>query len=216
MHRTDTPVSSRVYTSDSLGALQQRCCPCCPCSPCSPLSNGLSPFRDATALSAVVADRCAMKRESWAPDATRPEVWRRYFNTPAEHVVYADDRVVVVRDRSPRAVTHLLVLPRFEEVTGAESLRPSHASLLAHMGDVGARAAAAEAGAAAGRGPLVLGFHRRPLRSVEHLHLHVLQPPFVPRWQRLRYWEPPRCLPLAFVNLASVMEKLDAARDDLV
>lgn len=157
-----------------------------------------------------------MQHGRWAPDATRPEVWREYFSTPAESVVYADDRVVVIRDRSPRAVTHLLVLPRFEALTGAESLRPAHAPLLAHMADVGGRAAAAEAGAAAGRGALVLGFHRRPLRSVEHLHLHVLQPPFVPRWQRVRFWEPPRCLPVAFVRLTTVMEKLRAAGDDMV
>jgi diadenosine tetraphosphate (Ap4A) HIT family hydrolase len=150
-----------------------------------------------------------------APETSRREVWRDFFALDDGRVLHADESVVVFMDRTPKATTHLLVVPRYEAIRGVESLRPQHVPLLSHMRDVGVKACAElqqRSGRATEASALVLGFHRKPLRSVDHLHLHVMQPPFTPGWQRLRYREPPKPLAIAFIQFSSVIARLRSVR----
>jgi sulfate adenylyltransferase (ADP) / adenylylsulfatase len=140
------------------------------------------------------------------------EVWLDFFNTASDRILYSDEQVVIISDRTPRASTHLLVLPRYVHISGTEALRSDHIPLLLHMKEVGDRVCAERSCARQDsedtQAPRVVGFHRKPLRSVDHLHLHVMQPPFTPKWQRIRFSEPPQFLPLAFIRLSSMIEKL--------
>lgn len=137
------------------------------------------------------------------------EVWRDYFFVTPDRILFQDDEIVVVRDRTPKASEHLLVIPRFEAISGTESLRPSHIPLLAHMLNAGEHVMTLQRHeSSAANEELVVGFHRKPLRSVDHLHLHVLHPPFTPPKNRYKYWELPLFLPVAFISLASLVEKL--------
>lgn len=135
----------------------------------------------------------------------KDEPWRKFFDVQLDRLVYQDNFVVVFRDRKPRASSHLLVVPRYDAVIGVEGLNVAHLPLLAHM------EAVAQQVAPDGPEPLVLGFHRKPLRTVPYLHLHCIRPPFTPPWQRMRYTQPP--VPgLAFVNLSTVVRKLSQFR----
>eukprot|EP00187_Rhodella_violacea_P017428 CAMPEP_0184727872 /NCGR_PEP_ID=MMETSP0314-20130426/37682_1 /TAXON_ID=38298 /ORGANISM="Rhodella maculata, Strain CCMP 736" /LENGTH=51 /DNA_ID=CAMNT_0027193567 /DNA_START=24 /DNA_END=175 /DNA_ORIENTATION=- len=45
-----------------------------------------------------------------------PAVWQTFFNTPPEDVLFQDAELVVIRDRTPRAAVHLLVIPRHQHI----------------------------------------------------------------------------------------------------
>lgn len=174
---------------------------CCVNSP-TPLSFTLLPF-------AAIPPPPMQAPEPPADPASRHEVWRDFFNVREDRLLYSDESVVAFRDRTPKASTHILVCPRYDALRGAESLRSGSLPLLARMQTVGERVAReqrAAAGLAAGEA-VVLGFHRRPLRSVDHLHLHVMVPPFTPAWQRWRYTE---LGPFGFISLTSVVRSLSA------
>mmetsp|Transcript_34423 Transcript_34423/g.84394 ORF Transcript_34423/g.84394 Transcript_34423/m.84394 type:complete len:115 (-) Transcript_34423:10-354(-) len=112
--------------------------------------------------------------ESRSALAEDPDAWSRFFRgaTP----IYSDDNVVVFPDREPRAQTHLLVVPR-RHIKGVEDLEGSHQQLVEQMVAVGESCLKQQMATGSGQ-DLVFGFHQFPLRSVEHLHLHCLQPPF--------------------------------------
>lgn len=117
--------------------------------------------------------------------------------------------------RPPRLHSHLLIVPRHIPLMGVESLSAEHAPLLAHMGAVGRRLAVGatpQAGrpAPVGTDEVILGFHRWPLRSVPHLHLHALRRPFTPGWQTARYTEWSCACGAGFIDLASVVERLSS------
>jgi histidine triad (HIT) family protein len=86
--------------------------------------------------------------------------------------VYADELVVAIRDISPRAPTHLLLLPR-EHVPSAADLGDDHGPMLGRLFGVAARLAADEG--LGGRGyRLVTNVGRDSGQSVGHLHVHLL------------------------------------------
>lgn len=53
-----------------------------------------------------------------------------------ELIVQDDDKVVVIKDKFPKAEFHFLILPK-AEISGILSLRKEHEELLKHMEDVG-------------------------------------------------------------------------------
>lgn len=132
--------------------------------------------------------------------------------------------------RSTSSLSHLLIVPRHAPLVGVESLTPSDVPLLDHMAAVGRRLAAeatrpsplpqSSGGTCGGRGQrspsppptptgeVLLGFHRWPLRSVPHLHLHALRRPFHPRWQVARYTECRAAGRTGFIALDTVMRRL--------
>lgn len=86
--------------------------------------------------------------------------------------VYADDLVVAIRDISPRAPTHLLLLPR-EHVGSAADLGDGHGPMLGRLFAVAALLAADEGLGERGY-RLVTNVGRDSGQSVAHLHVHLL------------------------------------------
>jgi diadenosine tetraphosphate (Ap4A) HIT family hydrolase len=155
-------------------------------------------------------------------ESERKEVFRRHFDVKPERVLHQDEHVLAFWDRSPRAAVHVLVIPRFEALVGVESLTSQHLPLLAHMETVARRvtpAAGGEGGGAHGKNDstdrraggedeqLVLGFHRKPLRSVPFLHLHSIRPPFKPARNKLAFTKLP-VGDLGYISLSDVVHML--------
>jgi histidine triad (HIT) family protein len=86
--------------------------------------------------------------------------------------LYSDDLVVAIRDISPRAPTHLLLMPR-EHVASAADLTDEHGPMLGRLFRVASRLAADEGLAERGY-RLVTNVGRESGQSVGHLHVHLL------------------------------------------
>jgi len=92
--------------------------------------------------------------------------------------LYEDDEVLCFRDIRPVARHHSLVIPK-RHVQDSRFLTPADAPLVQHMIDVGKKVLQEEdvdAGTAIDDGTASLGFHRWPLLTVHHLHMHVIHP----------------------------------------
>jgi histidine triad (HIT) family protein len=87
-------------------------------------------------------------------------------------LIYSDDQAFVIRDISPKAPIHLLVLP-FEHVTYLESFTQDREALLGHMMLV-AREMARREGLTESGYRLVINQGSDSGQEVPHLHLHVL------------------------------------------
>jgi diadenosine tetraphosphate (Ap4A) HIT family hydrolase len=88
----------------------------------------------------------------------------------ADAVKYADEDVVVMLDKFPKARTHLLVLPRRIRVDRVDQLRVEHLPILRRMIEV-ARKMIAELKALHAQRHFRLGFHAVPSMALVHLHL---------------------------------------------
>jgi len=90
---------------------------------------------------------------------------------PADFV-HQDDLVVAIRDISPKAPTHLLLMPR-EHVVSAADLRDAHGPMLGRLfalaADLARNAGIAERGFR-----LVTNAGPGAGQSVPHLHFHLL------------------------------------------
>lgn len=86
--------------------------------------------------------------------------------------VYADELVVAIRDISPRAPTHLLLLPR-AHIRSAAELDDADGPMLGRLFGVAARLADDEGLAERGY-RLVTNVGRESGQSVGHLHVHLL------------------------------------------
>lgn len=92
-------------------------------------------------------------------------------DVPAE-VVHADDVVLAIRDISPRAPTHLLLLPR-RHIASAAELTEADGPMLGRLFAVAAELARGEGLAERGY-RLVTNVGRESGQSVNHLHVHLL------------------------------------------
>jgi len=106
-------------------------------------------------------------------------------------ILYEDEQVLCFRDISPASTHHYLVIPK-EHIRHVGTLTSAHLPLLQHMMAVAAQVAKAngvnDVPAARHRGELLLGFHRFPLITVYHLHLHLIFPaPVQSWWKRLLF-----------------------------
>ncbi|CAN5849290.1 histidine triad nucleotide-binding protein [soil metagenome] len=90
---------------------------------------------------------------------------------PAD-LVHEDDRVVAFRDISPKAPTHVLLIPR-EHVASAAELGEQHAEMLGRLFAVAARVAR-DAGVSEKGFRLVTNAGSGAGQSVDHLHFHLL------------------------------------------
>lgn len=86
--------------------------------------------------------------------------------------VAEDDRAIAIRDISPRAPTHILVLPR-DHIASAADLTDADAPLLGRMFAMAAEIARAEGIAEAGY-RIVTNVGRWGGQSVDHLHFHLM------------------------------------------
>lgn len=90
---------------------------------------------------------------------------------PAD-IVAEDELVVAFRDISPKAPTHVLLIPR-EHVTSAADLGEQHAEVLGRLFAMAARVAR-DAGVVERGFRLVTNAGRGAGQSVPHLHFHLL------------------------------------------
>ncbi|KAF8019330.1 hypothetical protein BT93_G0109 [Corymbia citriodora subsp. variegata] len=100
-------------------------------------------------------------------------------------LLHSDDRVVAFEDINPSALRHYLVIP-VEHISTVRNLkrRAEDYSLVSHMLDVGRTLLQRDAPQSK---QYRFGFHQPPFNSVNHLHLHCLALPFIPRWKHMKY-----------------------------
>uniref|UniRef100_A0A8C1WFS3 Aprataxin n=1 Tax=Cyprinus carpio TaxID=7962 RepID=A0A8C1WFS3_CYPCA len=98
--------------------------------------------------------------------------------------VYKDDRVVVIKDRYPKARYHWLVLP-WDSISSLKALRSEHVELLKHMQRVGDQML--QQCPDAHKLSFRLGYHAIP--SMSHVHLHVISQDFdLPCLKNKKHW----------------------------
>ncbi|XP_073716717.1 aprataxin isoform X2 [Misgurnus anguillicaudatus] len=98
--------------------------------------------------------------------------------------VYKDDRVVVIKDKYPKARYHWLVLP-WDSISSLKVLRSEHCDLLKHMQKVGEKMVQQSPDAQKLR--FRLGYHAIP--SMSHVHLHVISQDFdSPCLKNKKHW----------------------------
>ncbi|XP_069093614.1 aprataxin isoform X2 [Pleurodeles waltl] len=98
--------------------------------------------------------------------------------------VFKDDRVVVIKDKYPKARYHWLVLP-WEAISSLKALRSQHLELLEHMHAVGEKMV--KDYASSGSTTFRLGYHAIP--SMSHIHLHVISQDFdSPCLKNKKHW----------------------------
>ncbi|XP_035992905.1 aprataxin isoform X1 [Fundulus heteroclitus] len=98
--------------------------------------------------------------------------------------VYKDDKVVVIRDKYPKARYHWLVLP-WQSIPSLKALRAEHCELLTHMQQVADRMIqqCPESSSLRFRS----GYHAIP--SMSHIHLHVISQDFdSPCLKNKKHW----------------------------
>ncbi|CAI0502613.1 unnamed protein product [Linum tenue] len=117
-------------------------------------------------------------------------------------LLHTDDRVVAFQDIRPAAFRHYLVIP-VKHIATVNDLRRSEEdhSLVNHMLQVGRTLLQRDAPDAKYR----FGFHRPPFNSVNHLHLHCLALPFIPKWKHMKYVS---LGPLGFIEAERLLEKI--------
>ncbi|RVE76244.1 hypothetical protein OJAV_G00006450 [Oryzias javanicus] len=98
--------------------------------------------------------------------------------------VYKDDKVVVIKDKYPKARFHWLVLP-WQSIPSLKALRGEHCDLLKHMQKVAERLIqqCPESSSISFR----TGYHAIP--SMSHIHLHVISQDFdSPCLKNKKHW----------------------------
>ncbi len=86
--------------------------------------------------------------------------------------VHEDDLVLAIRDVSPQAPVHVLLMPR-EHIVSARELDGADGAMLGRLFEVAATITANE-GIADGGYRLVTNVGREAGQSVSHLHFHLL------------------------------------------
>jgi histidine triad (HIT) family protein len=87
-------------------------------------------------------------------------------------IVHADDLVIAIRDVTPRAPTHVLLLPR-EHIASAADLTEAHGALLGRLFAVAADLARSEGIAERGY-RLTTNVGTWGGQTVPHLHVHLM------------------------------------------
>uniref|UniRef100_A0A1D1YLB5 Histidine triad nucleotide-binding protein 3 n=1 Tax=Anthurium amnicola TaxID=1678845 RepID=A0A1D1YLB5_9ARAE len=100
-------------------------------------------------------------------------------------LLHSDDKVVAFQDINPSAFRHYLVVP-VDHIATVNDLqrRTEDYQLVNHMLNVGQTLLHQDAPQSKG---YRFGFHPPPFNSVDHLHLHCLALPFMPKWRSVKY-----------------------------
>ncbi|XP_007904794.1 aprataxin isoform X1 [Callorhinchus milii] len=98
--------------------------------------------------------------------------------------LYKDDKVVVIKDKYPKAHYHWLVLP-WVSIPSLKAVRSDNLSLLKHMHQVGEKMVSECPDS--GKLKFRLGYHAIP--SMSHIHLHVISQDFdSPCMKNKKHW----------------------------
>lgn len=94
-------------------------------------------------------------------------------------VAYEDEELLAFRDQFPSATQHYLIVPK-RHVGSVYSLQKTKTDreLVQRMNAVALSLASASS---------VVGFHVPPFYSINHLHLHVVTPPWRRWYSRFKY-----------------------------
>jgi len=92
-------------------------------------------------------------------------------DVPAD-IIYESDTAVAFRDISPKAPTHVLVIPR-EHISTVNEVEPSHERIVGSLFSA-ARQVAEDEGLAEAGYRLVMNCNEGAGQSVFHIHLHLL------------------------------------------
>ncbi|XP_064615441.1 aprataxin-like [Liolophura sinensis] len=96
--------------------------------------------------------------------------------------VDADDKVVIIKDKYPKARHHFLILPK-QKIASLRSLKKDHLELLEHVHKKGEELAKKTCDKLNFR----LGYHAIP--SMSHLHMHVISQDFdSPSLKNKKHW----------------------------
>lgn len=96
--------------------------------------------------------------------------------------VYKDDKVIIIKDKYPKAKFHFLVMPK-DDIPNLKSLKKENMELLKHMHEKGKETAEKSDPDLQFR----LGYHAVP--SMSHLHLHVISQDFdSPCLKNKKHW----------------------------
>ncbi|KAB5564084.1 hypothetical protein DKX38_004138 [Salix brachista] len=134
--------------------------------------------------------------------------------------LYSDDMVVAFQDISPSAFRHYLVIP-VEHIPTVNELqkRDEDYSLVvpwltngylsvfsskSHVG-CGENTTTPRCASVNAVQIYIFGFHLPPFNSVDHLHLHCLALPFIPKWKYLKYTS---LGSLGFIEAEELLEKI--------
>lgn len=131
-------------------------------------------------------------------------------------ILYEDDDVLCFRDIRPVCDHHSLVIPKTRQIHDIGHCKPEDCVLLEHMVAVAEAVIRAEfpvldVEAAKSENLLSLGFHRWPMLSVPHLHLHCIYPlPCKRFWHR---WLFPRNYGPFYVPASDEIERLGTLQE---
>lgn len=148
------------------------------------------------------AAHCLSASAFLSPMSTSLEEWQKHFTVSPDKILFQDEEVVAFGDRSPAASVHILIVPRHARLRGVESLTSNELPLLSRMSALGAQLTNCDS--------LHMGYHQAPLRSVPHLHLHCMVPPFRPRWKKMLYTELCSNPSHGFISHSSITRRLSA------
>lgn len=87
-----------------------------------------------------------------------------------ESIIKEDDKIVVIKDKYPKAQFHYLVLPK-ENIHSIWQVKKNHQDLLMHMHDVARGLVENQTDH-----EFIIGYHAMP--SMQRLHLHVISTDF--------------------------------------
>ncbi|XP_042503856.1 bifunctional adenosine 5'-phosphosulfate phosphorylase/adenylylsulfatase HINT4-like isoform X6 [Macadamia integrifolia] len=106
-------------------------------------------------------------------------------SSTSTQLLHSDEKVVAFQDINPSAFKHYLVIP-VEHISTVKDLqrRMADYQLVSHLLDVGQTLLHRDAPDSK---QYRFGFHQPPFNSVNHLHLHCLALPFIPRWKCIKY-----------------------------
>ncbi|XP_042503851.1 bifunctional adenosine 5'-phosphosulfate phosphorylase/adenylylsulfatase HINT4-like isoform X3 [Macadamia integrifolia] len=126
-------------------------------------------------------------------------------SSTSTQLLHSDEKVVAFQDINPSAFKHYLVIP-VEHISTVKDLqrRMADYQLVSHLLDVGQTLLHRDAPDSKQYSSYLIklinrmsclhtchtsrfGFHQPPFNSVNHLHLHCLALPFIPRWKCIKY-----------------------------
>lgn len=92
-------------------------------------------------------------------------------NIPSE-ILYKDDQCFVIRDISPKAPIHLLIIP-IEHLTYLTNMKPEHLKLISHLFLIAPKIASKEGLTEKGF-RLIVNQGTEAGQEIAHLHFHLL------------------------------------------
>eukprot|EP00752_Nemacystus_decipiens_P010230 g9115.t1 len=97
-------------------------------------------------------------------------------------ILFEDDLVAAFAPQKPAATQHILVIPK-KHISTVGDLAPEDSAVLDRMRQV------AEQLLKCDPSKMQFSFHIPPWNSIDHLHLHALETPFLSWWQGVRFSE---------------------------